>query len=104
MVPIPTLTGITFVNSLNIIRCAADNNYTRIHLRTGKVLTASKTLKDYEIILENCGFFRCHRSHLINIKYVEEYRKGKNPYLILKGKNCVELAKNKRKEFFDLFK
>ncbi len=102
-IPVADLHGIKFVDANTIIRCSADNNYTRIHLDDGRQLIASKTLKDYETILSKYGFFRCHRSHLINLKHIDSYRKGKTGIIVMTDKVEVELAQTKRNDFYKLF-
>lgn len=98
---LPTLFGLEYVTPEEIIRCQADVNYTHIFLRDGRKLTVAKTLKEYESILSDHGFFRAHNSHLINLREVKFYNKGKGGFLILKNGTEVEVA-SRRKE--DLLK
>src|SRR5690606_26691185 len=44
-IALPTQTGYEFYNLTDIIRCQADSNYTKVILKNGKILLASKTLK-----------------------------------------------------------
>ncbi|MCW8313752.1 LytR/AlgR family response regulator transcription factor [Sphingobacterium thalpophilum] len=60
-----------FVPVSEIIRCRADNNYTEIYLKDGLQIMVSKTLKEFDLMLEGFGFLRCHHSHLINTKYIK---------------------------------
>jgi two-component system LytT family response regulator len=94
---LPTLFGQEYVTPEEIIRCQADVNYTHIFLRDGRKLTVAKTLKEYESILTVHGFFRVHNSHLINLREVKFYNKGKGGFLILKDGSEVEVA-SRRKE------
>lgn len=96
---LPTLFGHEYVSPEEIIRCQADVNYTHIFLRDGRKLTVAKTLKEYEIMLTDHGFFRVHNSHLINLREVKFYNKGKGGFLILKDGSEVEVA-SRRKEAF----
>ncbi len=59
-----------------ILYCEADNSYTIFHLAGGKRVIASRTLKDFEPILNPCGFFRVHNSYLINLEHVQLYSKS----------------------------
>ena len=60
-----------FVLVSEIVRCQADNNYTEVYLEDGQQVMVSKTLKEFDLMLEGFGFLRCHHSHLINIKYIK---------------------------------
>ena len=59
-----------YISISEIIRCQADNNYTEVYLKDGSKAILSKTLKDFEEMLNGFGFLRCHHSHLVNINYI----------------------------------
>lgn len=100
---LPTLFGQEYVSPEEIIRCQADVNYTHIFLRDGRKLTVAKTLKEYESILKDHGFFRVHNSHLINLREVKFYNKGKGGFLILKDGSEVEVASRRKEELLKKF-
>lgn len=54
-----------------IVRCEADGNYTHFYLADGKHILASRSLGLYGDLLSELGFIRCHKSHLVNRRYVE---------------------------------
>lgn len=70
-VAIQLMKEIRFIDPADIIRCEAANNYTHIHLKTGERLIASKGLFEFDEILKNYHFIRCHQSHLVNKKYIK---------------------------------
>lgn len=100
---LPTVFGQEYVSPEEIIRCQADVNYTHIFLRDGRRLTVAKTLKEYESILVDHGFFRVHNSHLINLREVKFYNKGKGGFLILKDGSEVEVASRRKEELLRKF-
>lgn len=100
---LPTLFGQEYVSPEEIIRCQADVNYTHIFLRDGRKLTVAKTLKEYETMLTDHGFFRVHNSHLINLREVKFYNKGKGGFLILKDGSEVEVASRRKEELLKKF-
>lgn len=69
---ISSLEGIVFIAIENILRCESSSNYTYFFLKNGKKQVASKTLKDFETILQEHHFIRIHKSHLVNKKEVKE--------------------------------
>jgi two-component system LytT family response regulator len=81
---LPAQNSLIVVKIEDIVRCESDNNYTKIFLRDRTEHLISKTLKEYENILPASFFLRIHQSHLINLKNVKRYIKGKN--------NFVEMA------------
>lgn len=68
-----TMEGYYFFLPSEIIRCEGDNNYTRFYFIDGKMLVVSHTLKEYEEILFDYHFVRVHKSHLVNMHYVNRF-------------------------------
>lgn len=61
-----TAEEVNVVDVDSIIRCESCNNTTIFHIVGMQPIKVSKTLKEYEDILSDRGFVRCHQSHLIN--------------------------------------
>lgn len=78
-----TAESIYLVNVNEIIRCEATGNYTQFFLKDQKPVLVSKTLKDYDEILSDFGFFRVHQSHLVNLKHIIRLDKADGGTLIL---------------------
>lgn len=64
-----------FIEASNISYLKADNNSTDIHLKTGEVITAFKTLKSFETTLP-LPFVRIHNSYIINITAISRIHTG----------------------------
>lgn len=99
-IALPILNGLIFVDVDDIIRLEADNNYTLVFTTKGKHLI-SKSLREYEMILNNTGFFRVNRSNLINLKYIKRYIKNKNPLIELNDGTQLKLPISKKQEFLN---
>ncbi|UTW64284.1 response regulator transcription factor [bacterium SCSIO 12741] len=99
---IPDSNGIIFVKISDIIRCESDGNYTRIFLKTGKKILASKTLGEYESLLENEYFYRVHRSHLINLQHIKKYLKGEGGYVVMSDDSKVDVSRRKKSGFMEM--
>ena len=67
-------------------------NYTFIHTKSGKTLSA-KTLAHYESILEDKGFFRSHRSYLVNGSLIDKIQ---DDLIIMKDGTSLPLARRKK--------
>ena len=87
-----------FVNTQSIIRCESSNNYTTFYLENKEKLLVSKPIYEYEEILSDYGFIRCHQSHLINKKFIRSLVKEDGGYLLLNDQTQIPISKNK-KEF-----
>lgn len=91
---IPAVGEIKYIDTDNIIRLEAERNYTRFHISKGNSFISSKTLKEYEIILKDHGFIRVHKSHLVNLSFVEKYHAG--GWLLLSENSKVEVSRRRR--------
>jgi|SRR6185312_1270731 len=100
--PVSTQDGILYLDTDTIIRFEGNANYTDIHLLGGKKLMSSKTLKDFETVLSGQQFFRVHKGHLINLKYVAKYIKGEGGYVNMTDGASLEVSRQKKQELLSL--
>jgi two-component system LytT family response regulator len=93
-----TSTTMHVIKINEVIRCEADENYTRVIKEDGKAVLVAKTLKDFDEMLSPFGFCRIHQSHLINLSHVITFEKSVG-IVILTTKERVPVS-SRRKEFF----
>ncbi|MEO0896627.1 MAG: LytTR family DNA-binding domain-containing protein [Bacteroidota bacterium] len=99
-IALPTLDGFQFVHINDILRLEAASNYTFFLLVSGEKIVVSRNIKSFEEPLIPNGFFRIHRSHLVNLKYIKAYKKGKSPQISLSDGSTLSISP-KRKEGFE---
>lgn len=88
------------VNIQDIIHCESDKNYTTFHFINAPELVVSTNLKEYETLLGPHNFFRTHKSHLINMAYLDHFVKsGGGNTVVMKNKTIVPLSVRKKEEF-----
>ncbi|MGZ4057024.1 MAG: LytR/AlgR family response regulator transcription factor [Bacteroidia bacterium] len=89
---------IHIVNINDVLRCESNVNYTEFYFSNGKKLLVTKTLKDFEDLLNDQGFYRVHQSHLVNTKYIKEFVKTDGGYLLMNDGSNVPVSTRKRPE------
>jgi two-component system, LytTR family, response regulator len=89
---------IHIVNINDILRCESNVNYTEFYFSNGKKLLVTRTLKDFEDLLQDQGFYRVHQSHLVNTKFIKEFIKTDGGYLLMNDGNTVPVSTRKRPE------
>lgn len=73
--------GVFFADPAEIIRCEGDDNYSHFYFANEKPLVVSRTLKEYDEILQDHGFIRIHKSHLVNVKYISQIDRAGSVWL-----------------------
>ena len=97
-----TTENIYLLDLNNIISCESDNNYTCVYTADGDKILVSKTLKDYDDMLAGCGFYRVHKSYLINLAHIKRFEKQEGGYVVLTNDLKVPVASRKRDEMMEL--
>lgn len=100
---LPTQEGLVFVKINEILRCESNGNYTSIHLLNKMQYLVSRTLKEFDKLLEGMNFFRVHHSHLINLDHIKRYVKGEGGYVIMADDSMVEVARSRKADFLQAF-
>lgn len=100
-IAITTSDGFKLEDLANIIRFEADSNYTIVHIQDQKSLLVSKPLKEFEMKLSGVSnFIRIHKSHLINIDYVEYFSSSDGGVVKLSDGSSFPVSKRKNPDFF----
>ncbi len=99
---VPTDEGVLFFDLVNIVHLEASSNYTFLYFSNMNKIISSRVLKDFEDLLPHDQFFRCHRSHIINLNFIQKYIKGEGGFIELKNGEIVELSRRKKAEFLEI--
>jgi len=91
-ISIRTFDSVWYVNVDEIIRLQSERNYTRFYFTNGKTQLVSKTLGDFETMLDGFGFIRVQQSHIINIQHVVRYVKGDGGYLVMCDDSSIPIS------------
>lgn len=95
--------GFNILNIDDILRLEADGCYTTI-VSKDKNSVISRTLKDFEASLPKEYFFRIHKSHLINLKYIKDYSNFSGNIVTMSDGSKVEISRRKTPEFIQRVK
>lgn len=101
-ITIPLQNGFEVLETSEILYCQADDNYTNIFVNDKKKLV-SKTLKYFEGALSKSGFARVHKSYLVNVNAIVEYKKGKGGSVVLSNGKEIMVSPSRKKELLVFF-
>ena len=93
-----TAENVYLLNLKDVISCEGDDNYTSIFTTSGEKILVSRTLKEYDEMLSGYGFFRVHKSYLINLAHIKRFEKQEGGYIVLTNDLKIPVASRKRDE------
>lgn len=100
LVGIPTIEGMEFIDTEKIIRCEGLQKCTLIITTEKSDIISSYNIGKFVTLLEESGFFYCHRSHLINLRFVKKYTREGYIFFSANSKP-VPLARRKKCAFLN---
>jgi len=98
-----TFDNIHLIKVYDINYCESEGSYTAIYLLNGKKIVVSNTLKDYDELLKDSGFYRVHKSYLINMRHIDRFEKTEGGYVVLENECKVPVASRKREQLLEMF-
>jgi two-component system, LytTR family, response regulator len=94
--------GIYFVNMIDILYCEASGPYTIFHFLDRVPIVISRNLGEYEHLLLDYKFARCHHGYLVNLMHISSIDKGDGNTLILKGDKKIPISVRKKEEIISM--
>lgn len=103
-IAIPDGNNLVMIAPSEILYLKADNSYTQIVLTSGKKMVTSRFLKNFDESLKMyTHFFRCHKSYIINTKYIARYSKADGGTALLENQIEIPVSNDKVEELLSLF-
>ena len=99
---IRTSDSLHVVDISDIYFCKSDNSYTTFYLNGNEKIVVSKSLKDYEGLLKEFGFFRSHQSFLVNLNHIKKVDKSDGGFIIMKNKMQIPVSQRQMKRLLAL--
>src|SRR5436190_5785372 len=96
--------GIIFIRLQDIIRLEASGSYTVFYLENKVRHVASKNLKECESMLDPVMFFRCHPSHIVNLKKVVKMVSTDGLFAKMTDDSMPEILRKNKESFLERLK
>ena len=91
--------GFRMVNVGDLMYLQADSNYTILHLSGLDKIVATRSLGEFEKILEQPAFFRIHKSTIINMNYLQAYSSYEGNFAELNDGTKLSISRRKLNDF-----
>lgn len=95
-IALATLKETRYVFTREIIYCESSNNYTDVYLDSGEHLLVSKPIYEFEELLTDYGFIRCHQSFLVNLRFIKSLKKTDGNSLLLHNNKEIPVSRAKK--------
>jgi len=101
---VPISNGIQVIPVNDILYCEADNTYTKIFREQAKnrKMLVTRPLADIERKLPANQFARIHRKYLVNLAFVESFKRDDGGIVVLQDGTELLVSKAKRDDFLAL--
>ncbi len=96
---IPSQKGFHVVELNDIIYFEGAGSYTNIFFPARPVICSSRSIHEYEEMLDGSGFMRVHKSYLVNLQHIKEYVRGEGGSLLLSNNKEIEVSRRRKEEF-----
>ncbi len=80
----------------------ADSNYTVLHLSGLEKIISSKSLGEFEKVLDPDQFFRIHKSNIINLNFLKGFSSYQGYFAVLDDKTKLPISRRRFNEFREL--
>jgi two-component system LytT family response regulator len=104
MIGLSVKDGIIFIKPADLIRVEAAGSYTTFYLENNVRHLASRSMKEYEGQLDPAVFFRCHNSHIINLRKVVKFIHSNGYFAEMTNGAVVEIARRQKETFLEKLK
>jgi two-component system LytT family response regulator len=91
------------LNLGDIIRCQSEKNYTHFFTVNSEEIVVSRTLKEYEELLEGFNFLRIHQSHLVNMDHIRRYDKSDGGQVVMSDNSRLPVSFRKKEDLMKFF-
>ena len=98
---LPVQDGLEMVHVNEIVVCEADAQYTTIHMRDKTRMVISRSLGEFEELLQDVRFLRVHHGSLVNRTHIKRYIRGDGGELIMSNGMNVAVSKRKKADLLE---
>ncbi len=98
-ITIPEQFGFRVVNVQEVMYLKAESNYTTLYFAAGNEIVATRSLGEFEKILNNPAFYRIHKSTIINLNYLSGYSSYEGNYAEMANGEMLTIARRKMNDF-----
>ncbi len=98
-IALPVGHELLLVEVADILFCESDGSYVSVFLQgQNKPVVLSKSLREFEELLNNPAFFRAHNSYLVNLKHIKKIVRTDGGEIVMGNGRSLPVARAKKME------
>ncbi len=102
-IALPVGQELVFVEVAEILYCESDGSYVSVFMQhLSKPILLSKSLREFEELLNNPAFFRAHNSFLVNLKQVQKIVRTDGGEIVMRNGKSLPVARAKKAELLGI--
>lgn len=102
-IALPVGQELVFVEVADILYCESDGSYVSVFLQQQtRPVVLSKSLREFEELLNNPDFFRAHNSYLVNLKQVQKIVRTDGGEIFMRNGKSLPVARAKKAELLGM--
>lgn len=103
-ITIPEQFGFKVVNVQEVMYLTAESNYTTLVFDDGKKIVATRSLGEFEKILNDPVFYRIHKSTIINLNFLSGYSSYEGNYAEMADGELLSVSRRKMNDFREVLR
>lgn len=103
-ITIPEQFGFKVVNVQEVMYLMAESNYTTLVFKDGKKMVATRSLGEFEKILNDPVFYRIHKSTIINLNFLSGYSSYEGNYAEMADGELLSVSRRKMNDFREVLR
>ena len=102
-IALPVGQELVFVEVAEILYCESDGSYVSVFMQhQARPILLSKSLREFEELLNNPAFFRAHNSFLVNLKQVQKIVRTDGGEIVMRNGKSLPVARAKKAELLGM--
>ncbi|MCH2233591.1 MAG: LytTR family DNA-binding domain-containing protein [Crocinitomicaceae bacterium] len=101
-IAVSSINSIRYIIVGDILRIEASRSYSTIFLASGEEILSSKNMGHYENLLPEGHFIKVHRSHIVNLNFIESISRSEGGFVKLSNGYEVPLSRRKKDDFLKI--
>ena len=102
-IALPVGQELLLVDVADVLYVESEGSYVSVFLKDqSKPVVLSKSLREFEELLNNPGFFRAHNSHLVNLRHIRKIVRTDGGEIVMANGCSLPVARAKKTELMGL--